>query len=214
MKALRTRVKVCGLCSAADALAAVRAGADAIGVILVPESRRHVTPQEAGEILSAVPPFVDRIGVFVDAPADDVVAAAIDLHLSAVQLHGHETPAYCASMPVPVIKTFGIDRSFDPATLEAYRGVVAAVLLDTLDKAVAGGSGRAFAWECLPQLPDIAPIVVAGGLRPSNVAAAIRALRPYAVDVSSGVEEIARHKDKALLAAFVAAVRAADTCEE
>ncbi len=206
-----TRVKVCGVCSAADASAAVRAGAHAIGVVLVPDSRRHVTVEEASEILAAVPPAVGRVGVFVDAPAAEVVAAVRELRLSAVQLHGAESPAYCGSMPVPVVKAFRVGEGFHPSVLEDYRGVVAAVLLDSYVEGVSGGSGRPFAWGRMPRLPDVAPVVVTGGLRPANVAAAIRALRPHAVDVSTGVEEIPRHKDAALLAAFVAAVRAADS---
>jgi phosphoribosylanthranilate isomerase len=207
-------VKVCGLCSAADARAAVRAGADALGVILVPESRRCVTVDEAAEILSVAPPFVSRIGVFVDAPPARVAAAAARLRLDAVQLHGDESPAYCASMPVPVIKTFHVGEGFDPAVIEDYRGSVSAVMLDTLVDGEHGGTGRTFAWDVVPPLPDFAPLVVGGGLRPTNVSAAIRALRPFAVDVSSGVEERVRHKDSTRLAAFVAAVRAADDIEE
>jgi phosphoribosylanthranilate isomerase len=213
MRSLRTRVKVCGLCSAADARAAVRAGADALGVILVPESRRHVTPEEAAAIYADVPPFVARIAVFVDAPADEVADVARGLRLSAVQLHGSESPEYCASMPVPVIKAFRIGPGFDPSVMGPYRGVVASVLLDTLVEGTHGGTGRPFAWENLPPLPAIAPVIVAGGLRPTNVGAAIRALRPFAVDVSSGVEERPRHKDPYRLAAFVAAVRTADVME-
>lgn len=212
--ALRTRVKVCGLCSAADAAAAVRAGADALGVIFVPESRRHVTPDEAAAIFAGVPPFVARIGVFVDAPADEVAAVARRLGLAAVQLHGAEPPEYCAEMPVPVIKAFRVGPAFDPAVMEPYRGVVSALLLDTLVEGTHGGTGRAFAWSDVPPLPDFAPVIVAGGLRPTNVGEAIRALRPFAVDVSSGVEERPRQKDTYRLAALVAEVRAADRIEE
>ena len=214
MRSLRTRVKVCGLCSAADARSAVRAGADALGVILVPESRRHVTPDEAAAIYADVPPFVARLGVFVDAPADEVADVARRLHLSAVQLHGSESPEYCASMPVPVVKVFRVGKGFDPSSMEPYRGVVAGALLDTLVDGIHGGTGRAFAWEDLSPLPAIAPLIVAGGLRPTNVGVAIRALRPFAVDVSSGVEERPRHKDSYRLAAFVSAVGAADEIEE
>lgn len=214
MRSLRTRVKVCGLCSAADARAAVRAGADALGVILVAESRRCVTIEEAIEVLAGVPPFVSRIGVFVDSPPDRLIAAAARLRLDAVQLHGDESPAYCASMPVPVIKTFRVGEDFDPAVIEAYRGSISAVMLDTLVTGEHGGTGRTFAWELVPRLPGFAPLIVGGGLRPTNVAAAIRALHPFAVDVSSGVEERVRHKDSTRLAAFVAAVRATDDIEE
>jgi phosphoribosylanthranilate isomerase len=214
MRSLRTRVKVCGLCSAADARAAVRAGADALGVILVPESRRRVTTDAAAVIFADAPPLVARIGVFVDAPAGEVADIARRLHLTAVQLHGAEPPEYCASMPVPVVKTFRIGDGFDPRAMEAYRGVVSAVLLDTLVDGTHGGTGRTFAWEGMPRLPEVAPLIVAGGLRPTNVGTAIRALHPFAVDVSSGVEERPCHKDPNRLAAFVAAVRAADEIEE
>jgi phosphoribosylanthranilate isomerase len=115
---------------------------------------------------------------------------------------------------VPVIKSFRVGAGFDPRRVEQYRGAVAAILLDTLVEGVAGGSGRAFHWESVAGIPQVAPLVVAGGLTPRNVGAAIRALRPCAVDVSSGVEETVRHKDPERLAAFIAAVREADDTRE
>jgi phosphoribosylanthranilate isomerase len=212
--ALRTRVKICGLCSAADALACVRAGADAVGVVLVPGSRRGVLVEEAAQIFADVPAMVARVGVFVDSPAEEVVDAAERLRLSAVQLHGAETPQYCAAVPVPVFKAFRVGGGFSTGDIEAYRGVVDAVLLDTLVAGQAGGTGRAFSWADLGDVPDVAPLIVAGGLTPANVGRVIGTLHPFAVDVSSGVERDARHKDPDRIAAFVAAVRSADDIEE
>lgn len=205
----RTRVKVCGLTSALDAAEAVRAGADALGVVLA-ESPRQVTLTEAERIFAAVPPFVARVGVFVNAPADYVERAVARLGLAAVQFHGSESPGRCAAAPVPVIKAVRVRPGLDPADLEAYRDRVSALLLDTYVEGVDGGTGRTFPWEAVAPLPAWAPMIVAGGLNPVNVGGAIRALGPYGVDVSSGVEERLRQKDRLKLHAFVAAVRAAD----
>ena len=204
-----TRIKVCGVCHSLDAYAAVSAGADAIGVIMA-ESPRQLSLEEADEVMSVVPPFVSRVAVFVDAPDEYVAEAAGRLRLSHVQFHGSETPEQCAAAPVPVIKTFRIGEDFDPAELEPYRDTVAAILLDTYVPTVVGGSGRTFAWSQVRGLPSWARIIVAGGLNPVNVGAAVRALRPFAVDVSSGVEERMRNKDPDRLRGFCLAVRAAD----
>ncbi|MDO8963267.1 MAG: phosphoribosylanthranilate isomerase [Coriobacteriia bacterium] len=210
---LRTRVKICGLCSADDARAAARAGADALGVILVPGARRRVTSEEAAAVLADAPPFVARVGVFVDASADEIAEAVERIGLTHVQLHGAETPAFCAAMPVPAIKVFRVGPGFATSVLEPYRGAVTAILLDTLVEGEHGGTGHAFAWADLPELPDLAPVIVAGGLTPDSVGAAVRTLRPFAVDVSSGVEASMRVKDHDRIAAFVRAVRAADSEE-
>lgn len=205
----RTRIKICGLTSVNDADGAVRAGADAVGVLLA-ESPRQVSVSEAEEILAAVPPFVTRVGVFVDAPGDYVEAAVSRLGLHAVQFHGDETPEQCVAAPAPVIKVFKVGTGFDTSVLEPYRGSVAAVLLDTYEPAKSGGTGKTFNWQSNLSLPGWAPFILAGGLAPANVGEAIAALCPYAVDVSSGVEERPRAKDRLLMQAFVAAVRMAD----
>ncbi len=209
MRNVRTRVKVCGITTPVDAAAAVRAGADALGVILS-DSLRQVTLEEAEEICAAVPPFVARVGVFVDAPEHFVAEAVARLNLTAVQFHGAESPERCAAAPAPVIKAVRVGPGFDPAEAEAYRGCVSALLYDTLVEGMDGGTGRTFPWESALPLPEWAPVVVAGGLHPGNVGGAIAALSPFAVDVSSGVEERPRYKDRIRLHAFVAAVRAAD----
>lgn len=210
MRTFRTRVKVCGITSAFDAAAAVAAGADAIGVILA-DSPRQLTIEEAEEVLAAVPPFVARVGVFVDADERFVAEACARLGLTAAQFHGDETPEACAACGTPVIKAMKVGESFSVLeACEPYRGAVAGLLLDTYVAGKVGGTGKTFAWDRLGRVPDFAPSVVAGGLNPVNVGACVRALRPFAVDVSSGVEEHARAKDPFKLRAFVEAVRSAD----
>lgn len=205
----RTRVKICGVTCPSDAQAAVAAGADAVGVVLA-DGPRSVSIDEALAALDVVPPFVGRVGVFVDAPLDHVREAACRLRLSAVQLHGDEDPGYCSEVGVPVIKAFKVGIGFAPSALEPFRGSVAAVLLDTLVTGKDGGTGITFPWQSITDVPGWATLVVAGGLTPVNVGVAIDAMRPFGVNVSSGVEERPRHKDREKLRAFVAAVRAAD----
>ncbi|MDO8847602.1 MAG: phosphoribosylanthranilate isomerase [Coriobacteriia bacterium] len=206
----RTRIKICGLTRPEDAAAAVAAGADAVGVVLAP-SRRQLTIDQAAEVLADVPPFVARVGVFVDAHADDVWEAVSRLELTAVQFHGDEAPETCEMAPAPVIKALRVGPGFGIASTDAYRGVVSALLLDTLVAGEAGGTGVAFDWYAVAgRLPEWAPVVLAGGLGPENVAEAVRALRPYTVDVSSGVESAPGVKDHRLIEEFVAAVRGAD----
>lgn len=206
----RTRIKICGITTATDAAMAVEAGADALGVVLAP-SVREVTLEDAEKALAGVPPLVARVGVFVDADPGFVADAVARLGLNAVQFHGDETPDQCAASPVPVIKAFKVGTDFASSMTEPFRGAVAALLLDTYDPQRSGGTGKAFDWHThAAALPGWAPLVVAGGLTPMNVTQAIRLFRPFAVDVSSGVEERVRHKDRMKLNALVAAVRAAD----
>lgn len=206
----RTRIKICGITTATDAAMAVDAGADALGVVLA-SSAREVTLDEAEKALAGVPPLVTRIGVFVDADPAFVAEAVSRLGLSAVQFHGDESPADCAAAPVPVIKTLKVGTDFAPNMAEPFRGAVAAILLDTYCPHKSGGTGKSFDWQThTAALPGWVPLIVAGGLTPVNVAEAVRVFRPFAVDVSSGVEERNRHKDRIKLNAFVAAVRAAD----
>lgn len=207
---LRTRIKICGLTRAEDAAAAVAAGADALGVVLAP-SKRQVTLDQAAAVFADVPPFVARVGVFVDAHADDVWEAVARLGLTAVQFHGDEAPETCEAAPVPVIKALAVGSEFDPSSVDRYRGSVAAVLLDTYSAVARGGTGETFGWDAVAgALPADIPIVLAGGLAPGNVADAIGTLRPYAVDVSSGVESAPGIKRHDAIESFCAAVRAAD----
>ena len=187
----------------------MRAGADAVGVVLA-ESPRQMSIDEAAEAFVDVPPPVARIGVFVDAPADYVERAVEQIGLTAVQFHGSETPEMCAATPAPVIKAFRVGTEFDVEAMEPFRETVAAVLLDTYDSQSSGGTGKTFDWQRTAGLSGRAPIILAGGLNPINVGEAIRTLHPFAVDVSSGVEERPRQKDRFKIEAFVAAVREAD----
>jgi phosphoribosylanthranilate isomerase len=206
----RTRVKICGITNPGDAALAVEAGADALGVVLAPSSRR-VSIAEAAGALAEVPPFVARVGVFVNADAEFVAEAIERIGLTAVQFHGDETPEACAAACVPVIKAFGVGTEFALASFEPFRGSVAALLLDKQDAAKRGGTGQTFDWQVLTRNgPGGVRLLLAGGLTPDNVGAAIRAVHPFAVDVSSGVEERPGHKDHLKVHAFMAAVRAAD----
>lgn len=208
----RTRVKICGLTRDVDVVAAVRSGADACGFVLAP-SPRQVSIERAAALASLVPPPVARIGVFVDAGIELIEDAVRACRFTAVQLSGSEPPELCASVSVPVIKTVAVGTDFDVALAEPYRGSAAAVLLDTYDPQRAGGTSQSFSWRSIGTLPGWAPFFVAGGLRPDNVGDAVRILRPFAVDVSSGVELAPGIKDAARIARFCAAVRAADAEE-
>lgn len=205
----RTRVKICGLTRPEDAAAAVEAGADALGVVLAPSPRR-VTLDGAERVFERVPPFVARVGVFVDASEAEVAEAVERLGLAAVQFHGAEPPEACRRAPVPVIKAVKVGTGFALEAAEPFRDSAAAILLDTFVTGTSGGTGTAFDWHMIAALPGWAPFMLAGGLGPDNVGEAIAALRPYAVDVSSGVEAAPGLKDASKIRAFIAAVRAAD----
>jgi phosphoribosylanthranilate isomerase len=207
------RVKICGIRSVEDARIAASAGADAIGLILS-TARRQVPLETARAITSSLPPFVVPVGVFVDATADHVEVTARQLGLGAVQLHGDEAPETCealAARGLRVIKAFRVSDHVDRTALARFR-TASAILLDTRVDGVMGGTGRTFPWRIAEGLSADYRLVVAGGLDPGNVAAALTALRPYAVDVTSGVESNDR-KDPAKVTAFVDAVRAWDARE-
>jgi len=205
----RTRIKICGITRAEDANAAVAAGADAIGVIFAP-SPRQVTVAQAAAALADVPPPVARIGVFVDASAEDIAEAIRVCGLTAVQFSGNESPEQCDAVPVPVVKVIHVGTDFPLEVAEPYRGHAAALLLDTLVTGKAGGTSQTFDWQATGGLPGWAPSFVAGGLNPDNVGVCIRALHPFAVDVSSGVESSSGIKDHKKIVALCAAVRDSD----
>lgn len=201
----RVRVKICGLTRPEDAAAAYDAGADALGVIFAPRSRRRVDVAQARRVLDAAGPLVTRVGVFVDASAPDVLAAVDGAGLSAVQLHGRADADVVAllAVRVRVIRAVRWEPGLDLATLAS--DPVAAVLLDGPDP----GSGRPFDWASAEGLVATRPWLLAGGLTPRNVAAAIHRLRPPMVDVASGVESAPGIKDHASIRAFIAAVAGA-----
>lgn len=205
----RTRIKICGITSPADAIAAVEAGADAIGVVLAP-SPRQVSIERAAQIAAAVGPLVSVVGVFVNPEREFVAEAVERIGLTYLQFHGDETPEACADAPAPVIRAMRVGTEFDVDIVEPFREHVVAILLDTYDTQVAGGTGTTFDWHAVPVLPGWVSLFLAGGLTPENVGSGIAALRPYAVDVSSGVESAPGSKDHDAMRAFCAAVRAAD----
>lgn len=219
----RTRIKICGVRDAATARAAAEAGADAVGLVFVERSPRFVTIEQAERIITALPPFVEPVGLFVDANVDQVWSVCEALGLRTVQLHGGETPTYISQLiDLKVLKSV----SFDPRTFDAAAALwgkaprnVTGLLWDTPPAdgdALPGGSGRRFDWHAMGELrragrfDDLPPLILAGGLNADNVADAVTAIRPYAVDVSSGVERTRGEKCPALIAAFCQAVREAD----
>ena len=195
------RVKICGITTVEDALQAVEAGADAIGLVFHEQSPRHLLPVQAAAIVRALPPFVQAVGLFVNANIDFVNATADLCRLDLVQLHGDETPAYCALVERRVIKVFRVKdiTSLDP--IRSYR--VAGYLLDAWSPAAYGGTGTTFNWEVAKSAKEHGPIVLAGGLTPDNVRQAVEHVDPYAVDVSSGVESAPGKKDHAKVREFI-----------
>ncbi|HKI57584.1 MAG TPA: phosphoribosylanthranilate isomerase [Trueperaceae bacterium] len=201
----RARVKICGITRPEDAVAAERAGADAIGVIFAASSRRRVGPVAAGAIVAAVGPMVTTVGVFVDAPLDQVLGLARRLRLGAVQLHGDEPAAYAAAVrgEVKVVRALAFERGLTPESLAGYPAD--AFLLDARDP----GSGQPFDWAQARAWRDHPRLILAGGLTPETVGDGVEALRPYAVDVASGVESAVGEKDPDRMRAFVEAARGA-----
>jgi len=214
---MATRIKICGITRIDDGLAAARAGADAIGVVFWPGTPRVVQPWQAHAIAHAMPPFVTVVGLFVDPTADDVNAVLDAVPLDVLQFHGHEPPELCRAFGRPYLKAIAVDSTGDLLESVSPYDDAAGLLFDAPpSQGVPGGTGRTFDWSRLPAtLPR--PLVLSGGLNAANVARAIRLVRPWAVDVSSGVEAsgpdgrpLAGIKDAAKIAAFVEEVRHAD----
>ena len=203
---MMTRVKICGITSEADALAAVEAGADALGFMFYEASARFIAAREAAAILGALPPFVVRVGVFVNATEERVREVAEECGLDALQFHGDETPEFCARFASRVIKAFRVRDEESLKGLSAYP--VGAWLLDSYVPDQRGGTGALFNWDLALEAKTAGrPVILAGGLTPENVAEAVRRVQPYAVDVSSGVESSPGRKDPAKMRAFIQAVR-------
>lgn len=194
------KVKICGLMNVEDALAAVQAGADALGFVFA-AGRHQVTPEQARAIIAASPPFVNTVGVFVNEDAAVVNRVADFCRLDTLQFQGDESPEYCAGFARRVIKGFKVKDQAALARLKSYD--VAAYLLDSYVPGQSGGTGRAFDWELVRGLPVSRPIILAGGLTPANVANAIAIVQPFAVDVSSGVENESGRKDAQKMIEFV-----------
>ena len=205
---MSVRVKICGITSIEDAIAAVAAGADALGFMFYERSPRRISMDMASVIKNALPPFVMRVGVFADA-TENVIRSASLCGLNALQFHGNEPPEFLKRFsPITTIKAFRIQNAGSLALLSAYN--TSSWLLDSYTPAQLGGTGNTFDWEYARQARELGrPIILAGGLNPDNVADAVRKVRPYAVDVSSGVEFAPGKKDPAKLAAFIQAAKSA-----
>jgi phosphoribosylanthranilate isomerase len=203
---MQTKVKICGLTSVADALAAAGAGADLIGMMFYEGSPRHITLAQAVEISRALPPFVLRVGVFVN-PDEALVSRAIaECGLNLLQFHGDEPSEFCTQFGLMSLKAIRVKDAASIAELETYQ--TDGFLLDAYSKAGLGGTGERFNWEMAEDAKKFGkPIFLAGGLTPENVAEAVRQVQPFAVDVSSGVESAPGQKDPVRMRAFIQAVR-------
>jgi len=203
---MSVRVKVCGITSIEDAVMAVEAGADALGLMFYERSPRKISIETASAIKNALPPFVVKVGVFADATENVIRTAALS-GLNALQFHGNETPEFVKRFsPTTTIKAFRIQNAASLAQLVAYN--TSAWLLDSYTPAQLGGTGTTFNWDLALQARKLGrPIILAGGLTPENVAEAVRKVRPYGVDVSSGVESAPGKKDPAKVAAFIQAAK-------
>lgn len=204
-----TRIKFCGMTRVEDALAAAALGVDAIGLVFTGRSRRRVDVERARSIRAALPPFVSTVALFMDDPADRVEAVVEAVAPDLLQFHGGEDAAFCRRFGRPYLKAIAMGEGAAAlARLGAYPDA-AGLLLDGHGLGEAGGGGRAFDWSLMPRDLDV-PLVLAGGLHPGNVAVAVKAARPWAVDVASGIESAPGIKDVDAMRAFVDQVRQAD----
>lgn len=202
-----TRVKICGITNIDDARYAVSAGADALGFVFYRNSPRYISPAAVAEIVAQLPPFVTTVGLFVNADSNEIQRTMKTAGLNIVQLHGDEPPEECAVSSYPVIKAI---RVKNPESLNGVdRYAVAGLLLDAWNDSHYGGTGETFDWQLAKRLAAGLPLILAGGLTPDNVAAAITTVHPYAVDVSSGVESSPGNKDHDKIYQFIQQVRQA-----
>ncbi len=208
---MRTRVKICGITRVQDALAAAKSGADAIGLVFYEKSPRYVSIQRATEIMAALPPFVSVVGLFVNASQAEVQRVLDALRLDVLQFHGEEAPEDCRRYGLPYIKAVRVKQDTNLLQYAFAYHDAQALLLDAYAEGAVGGTGLVFDWSLVPAQLSL-PIVLAGGLDASNVAQAIQQTKPYAVDVSGGVEAIINKvqakgiKDADKIAAFIRGV--------
>lgn len=203
---MRTRIKICGITRAEDARIAVGLGADAIGLVFYAPSPRNVGVDQARAIIAAIPPFVTIVGLFVDPAEDEVTSVLRRCSLGLLQFHGDEAPDFCCRFGLPYIKAARVRANADLVQYLAPYHAAQGWLLDAYHERLYGGTGAPFDWKLIPR--DLArPVILSGGLTPDNVGAAVREIRPWAVDVSSGVEAAKGVKDAAKIAAFIAGVK-------
>lgn len=201
-----TAVKICGITRVEDGLLAARAGAHAIGLVFYRPSPRFVDPRTAAEIVRALPPFVTVVGLFVNAGVDEIRDVTGRIRLDLLQFHGDESPEFCRQFGIPYMKALRVRPGLDLIQCESAYQDAKALLLDAFVDGVPGGTGATFDWNLIPGTLRL-PVVLSGGLSPGNVGEAIRQVRPWAVDVSSGVEKEKGIKDAEKIAAFMSGVR-------
>lgn len=203
---MRTRIKICGITRVEDARAAVELGADAIGLVFYAPSPRNVSLDQARAVVAAVPPFVTVVGLFVDPAPQQVESVLRQCCINLLQFHGDEAPAFCGAFGLPYIKAARVRADADLVQYLTPYSAAKGWLLDAYHEQLYGGTGASFDWNLIPQ--DLArPVILSGGLTPENVGAAVRQVRPWAVDVSSGVEASKGIKDAAKIAAFITGVK-------
>jgi len=201
-----TRIKICGITREQDMHAVVNSGADAFGLVFYEKSPRHVGVQQAAQIMHAMPPFITVVGLFVNPAVDYVREVLAKVSLDVLQFHGEETPEFCAQFGRPYLKAVRVKVGVDLVQYAAHYAGAQGLLLDAYIEGTHGGTGESFDWGLIPHdLP--LPVILSGGLHAGNVAAAIKQVRPYAVDVSSGVEAAKGIKDAAKVAAFIKEVK-------
>jgi phosphoribosylanthranilate isomerase len=205
-----TRIKICGITRVEDVLAAARSGADAIGLVFYERSPRHVSITQAAQLAAALPPFVSMVGLFVNAEAAFVREVLASVPLDLLQFHGDESPEYCAQFAKPYLKAIRVKAGVDLLQCASDFRSARGLLLDAHVEGIPGGTGTAFDWALIPK-QLLLPLILSGGLDAQNIAAAIKQARPYAVDVSSGVEASKGIKDAAKIAAFINEVKRVDS---
>ena len=206
---MRTRVKICGITREQDALAAIECGADALGFVFYPPSPRHVSVDRAAAIVRRLPPFVTTVALFVNAGPELIAQVVNEVAVDLLQFHGQEDPDFCARHHRPWIRAVAMTPEIDLTAVQRRFAAGRGLLLDAYRPGVPGGTGETFDWDRIP--PALAPrIVLAGGLNAANVGEAVRRVRPYAVDVSGGVEAEKGIKDAAKIKAFIHEVRRAE----
>ena len=193
------KVKICGITNPQDASLAVELGVDALGFIFAP-SPRQVSPKNAQRIIDSLPPFVQKVGVFVDGDLRSIQHIKDFCGLDVIQLHGDESPEFCRELMPDTIKAFRLKNASSLIPLELYQGNVRALLLDTYQKGLKGGTGKPFEWRLALKARELGiPVILSGGLGPSNIAKAILTVRPYAIDVNSSIERQPGRKDPELM---------------
>ena len=212
MATAKTKVKICGITNLEDALFAAQCGADALGFVFWKDSKRYIAPENAARIARGLPPFISKVGVFVNDSKDGIKRISEEVGLGCLQLHGDEEPEFCSSLSVEValgvIKAIRVKDAGDISSISRYEGSgISAILLDTFVEDTRGGTGKSFDWGLATEAGSFGTLILSGGLNPGNVRDAIGVLRPYAVDVSSGVEQSPGKKDHEKVVKFIRAVK-------